>query len=46
MMMPAVVLVVLSVLYGVGTEWLIPYMTDASNVLLQPSIYIDAVLKE
>ncbi len=46
MMMPAVALVILSVLYGVGTEWLIPYMTDASNVLLQPSIYIDAVLKE
>ena len=46
MMIPAVGLVVLSVLYGVGTEWLMPYMTDASNVLLQPSIYIDAVLKE
>lgn len=46
MMFPAVVLVILSVLYGVGTEWLLPYMTDASNVLLQPSIYIDAVLKE
>jgi len=46
MMIPAVALVVLSVLYGVGTEWLMPYMTDASNVLLQPSIYIDAVLKE
>ena len=30
----------------VGTEWLIPYMTDATDVLLQPSIYIDAVLKE
>ena len=46
MMIPAVALVMLSVLYGVGTEWLIPYMTDASDVLLQPSIYIDAVLKE
>ncbi|WP_318616929.1 Na+/H+ antiporter subunit D [Sporosarcina sp. YIM B06819] len=46
MMIPAMALVVLSVLYGVGTEWLMPYMTDASNVLLQPSIYIDAVLKE
>ena len=46
MMMPAVALVILSVLYGVGTEWLIPYMTDATDVLLQPSIYIDAVLKE
>ena len=46
MMAPAIVLVILSVLYGVGTEWLIPYMTDATDVLLQPSIYIDAVLKE
>ena len=46
MMMPAVALVILSVLYGVGSEWLIPYMTDATDVLLQPSIYIDAVLKE
>ncbi|MFS0576548.1 Na+/H+ antiporter subunit D [Sporosarcina sp. 179-K 3D1 HS] len=46
LMMPAVVLVILSVLYGVGTEWLVPYMADASDVLLQPSIYIDAVLKE
>ncbi|MEK3937533.1 Na+/H+ antiporter subunit D [Sporosarcina sp. FSL W7-1349] len=46
LMMPAVVLVILSVVYGVGTEWLLPYMTDASDVLLQPSIYIDAVLKE
>lgn len=46
MLLPTVVLVVLSVLYGVGTEWLIPYVTDATDVLLQPSIYIDAVLKE
>ncbi|WP_124071303.1 Na+/H+ antiporter subunit D [Filibacter tadaridae] len=46
MMIPAVLLVILSVLYGVGTEWLIPYMADATDVLLQPSIYIDAVLKE
>ena len=46
MMVPAALLVVLSVLYGVGTEWLVPYMTEASDVLLQPSKYIDAVLKE
>ncbi len=46
MMIPAVALVVLSVLYGIGTEWLFPYMTDATNGLLQPSIYVDAVLKE
>src|SRR5690606_12867786 len=29
MMLPTIVLVVLSVIYGVGTEWLIPYVTDA-----------------
>ena len=46
MMLPTVVLVVLSVFYGVGTEWLIPYVSDATDVLLHPSIYIDAVLKE
>lgn len=46
LMAPAVILVILSVLYGVGTEWLVPYMTDASEVLLNPSMYIDAVFKE
>jgi multicomponent Na+:H+ antiporter subunit D len=46
MMTPAVILVVLSVLYGIGTEWLIPYISDATDVLLNPSMYIDAVLKE
>ncbi len=46
LMAPAVLLVILSVAYGVGTEWLVPYMTDASDVLLNPSTYIDAVLKE
>lgn len=46
LMVPAVLLVLLSIAYGVGTEWLVPYMTDASHVLLNPSTYIDAVLKE
>lgn len=45
-MTPAVLLVILSIAYGVGTEWLVPYMTDASDVLLNPSMYVDAVLKE
>ena len=45
LMGPALVLVVLTIVYGVGTEWLVPFMTDATDVLLQPSIYIDAVLK-
>ncbi|MDS9472790.1 Na+/H+ antiporter subunit D [Sporosarcina pasteurii] len=46
LMTPAVLLVILSIAYGVGTEWLVPYMTDASDVLLNPSMYVDAVLKE
>lgn len=41
---PALILVVISVLYGVGSEWLVPYMTDAANVMLDPSQYIQAVL--
>lgn len=43
---PAIVLVIVSIAYGVGSEWLVPFMTDASHVLLNPSTYIDAVLKE
>lgn len=45
-MIPATLLVVISIAYGVGAEWLVPYMGDASNLLLDPSVYIDAVLKE
>src|SRR5699024_5551163 len=45
-MIPATVLVVISIVYGVGTEWIVPYMADASDILLNPSVYIDAVLKE
>lgn len=41
---PAVVLVGISVLYGVGAEWLVPYMSDAAEVMLNPSLYIQAVL--
>lgn len=45
-MIPATMLIIISVIYGVSVEWLIPYMTDASDILLNPSMYIDAVLKE
>jgi len=43
---PAVILTCITILYGVGSEFLIPYMHDAGLVLHQPSIYTDAVLKE
>jgi multicomponent Na+:H+ antiporter subunit D len=44
-MVPAALLVTVSIIYGVGAEWLIPYMADASDILLNPSGYIDAVFK-
>lgn len=43
---PAAVLVILSVLYGVGTEVVYPYVMQAVDTLIHPEIYIDAVLKE
>src|SRR5699024_162820 len=43
---PAVLFVVISIDYVIVTESLIPYMEYASDLLLNPSIYIDAVLKE
>lgn len=45
-MIPAAFIVIISIAYGVGTEWLMPYMNNASDILLNPSLYIDAVLKE
>ncbi|OKL35540.1 Na+/H+ antiporter subunit D [Domibacillus mangrovi] len=43
---PAASLVLLSVLYGVGTEAVYPYVMQAVQTLIHPEIYIDAVLKE
>lgn len=41
---PALILVGISVLYGVGSEWLVPIMSDAADVMYNPSTYIQAVL--
>ncbi|AVK85796.1 Na+/H+ antiporter subunit D [Lysinibacillus sp. B2A1] len=43
---PTVLLVLITVAYGVGTEWITPFMDDAAKLLHDPSIYIDAVMKE
>lgn len=43
--LPTVVLVFISILYGVGTEWITPFMGDAAKILIDPSIYTDAVMK-
>lgn len=41
---PTILLVAVTVLYGVGAEAIAPYMSDAGNVLMNPAIYIDAVM--
>ncbi|WNS74782.1 Na+/H+ antiporter subunit D [Bacillus sp. DTU_2020_1000418_1_SI_GHA_SEK_038] len=41
-----VILVALSVLYGAGSEFVYPYISQAAETLSNPSIYIEAVLKE
>ncbi|PIC06206.1 Na+/H+ antiporter subunit D [Anoxybacillus flavithermus] len=43
---PVLFLLVLSVAYGIGIELVRPFVLDAVNVLVDPSTYIQAVLKE
>lgn len=43
-MTPVVVLFVIVVAYGVGVEFLMPYFGDAGQQLMNPSLYIEAVL--
>lgn len=45
MMWPTVLLVILSVVYGVGAEWFVPFMDSAAKTLMDPSIYVEAVMK-
>ncbi|PAE39782.1 Na+/H+ antiporter subunit D [Bacillus sp. 7884-1] len=41
-----VILVVTSALYGIGSEFILPYITQAADTLIDPNIYINAVIKE
>ncbi len=43
---PSVILLALSFLMGMGTETIYPFISDATSTLLNPEIYIQAVLKE
>lgn len=45
LMSPSICLVALTVLYGLGAEFLVPFMTDAKTILLDPSVYTDAVFR-
>ena len=38
-----IVLAVLIVALGIGAEWIVPFINEATEVLLNPDIYIDAV---
>lgn len=46
MFIPTVILVAMTVVFGVGAELFMPFISGAGEVLLNPSLYIDAVLKE
>lgn len=41
-----IILISISILLGVGAEAVYPYISQAAETLVQPEIYIDAVLKE
>ena len=46
MLVPAIVLVAISLIIGVGLEQILPYISQATETLMNPDLYIDAVLKE
>ncbi|WP_088006540.1 Na+/H+ antiporter subunit D [Indiicoccus explosivorum] len=46
MFYPAAGMVILTIVLGAGAEWFMPLISGAGEVLLNPSFYIDAVLKE
>ena len=43
---PVLLLLILSVAYGIGIEFVRPFVMDAVSVLVDPNMYIQAVLKE
>ncbi|WP_404429107.1 Na+/H+ antiporter subunit D [Sutcliffiella horikoshii] len=43
---PSVILIALSAFLGLGAEFVYPYVFEAAETLMDPSIYIQAVLKE
>ncbi len=43
---PAGFLLVFSVLLGLGAEWFYPYIQSVADSLIDPSVYINTVLKE
>jgi len=46
MALPAAALTVIVIAMGVGSEWVFGLVAEAGQTLIDPSIYVDAVLKE
>ncbi|WP_149022984.1 Na+/H+ antiporter subunit D [Listeria floridensis] len=46
MMLPVIILLTLSVLYGVFSNAVYPFIADAVEPIIDPNVYIDAVMKE
>ncbi|GAA0326497.1 Na+/H+ antiporter subunit D [Bacillus carboniphilus] len=46
LLLPCMLLVTVSVLYGFGAELTEPFISKAAESLIDPSVYVDAVLKE
>lgn len=46
MALPAAALTVIVIAMGIGSEWIYSLVAEAGQTLIDPSIYIDAVLKE
>lgn len=44
MLFPIIILVISSISYGVFSDWMNMYITQAVEVLIDPTVYIDAVL--
>ncbi|MDW0118013.1 Na+/H+ antiporter subunit D [Sporosarcina thermotolerans] len=45
MLIPCVLLAIMTVAIGIGVEGLAPYVSDAARTLMNPDIYIEAVLQ-
>ena len=45
MFFPTALVVIISIAYGIGSEWIVPFMDNAAKILADPSIYVDAVMK-
>jgi len=45
-LLPSAILVVITFALGLGTEGIAPYLADAAETLMDPSIYIDAIMPQ